>query len=484
MSPPPKRVRTGACRASRIEREPGEARRIRRVANVGGLVGKANRLRDAASLSFTSCANYGKLTGSTVVGGLFGLGFGQGWTSGELTIVNSANYGDFDPAGNSPVTGALVGKLSNNNANFAPTVTVENCWWNESVCANTIGAPDATVVYTEKTCQTSATGTATALAALNAVALQKSWVSWVEGETGYPELAIFGAAGPSAFAADGLSAEVAADGRTATISVTISNVSVSDATLSLLLNGREVASWPLANGTFTEENVRARLGEENTYAFVATKNGETLGSVDGTFLPVEHVDWFDVQFSDAGYVPGVDWIEHSVDKDGGTWSQTAEGASVLSTTRYACLDATDAVAYVPSKPSRKNFDVLVEGRMAAEVSDPSARPSDAPFALTFALDADTLKVYPVAYANGVWTRVGEAEYAYGTWIDYKVECDHQSGDAPLVRVTIGTEIGAWMQVQATEKSVTAVGFTGGTIGDFRGSYSRLRRSEGLVLLVL
>ena len=208
--------------------------------------------------------------------------------------------------------------------------------------------------------------------------------------------------------------------------------------------------------------------------------------------PTEFVtnDWFDVEFEDDGYKAGSDWAKTSTDKSGGTWSGDDGGATTLDGTTFV-VTLTDAfegeLRYTPSKASDADADVVVEGTMEVSAAARDIRPEDVPFALTFE-SKQSGNLTPVAYIGGAWHSFGTTGFAADAWVDWKVEVDQTSTNAPRIKVTIAQKGGAvetsgWIAGGFAAKQVSALSYIGvGSFGDFKARYLTVKGGEVIELV--
>ena len=208
--------------------------------------------------------------------------------------------------------------------------------------------------------------------------------------------------------------------------------------------------------------------------------------------PTEFVtnDWFDVEFEDDGYKDGSDWTKTSTDKSGGTWSGDDGEATTLDGTTFV-VTLTDTfegeLRYTPSKASEADADVVVEGTMEVSAAAREIRPEDVPFALTFE-SKQSGSLTPVAYIGGAWHSFGTTGFAADAWVDWKVEVDQASTNAPRIKVTIAQKGGAvetsgWIAGGFAAKQVSALSYIGvGSFGDFKARYLTVKGGEVIELV--
>lgn len=457
-----------------------------RTAYAGGLVGYAEKAPSGtAGTSFLvrNCANYGKITGAEA-GGMIGQINGVNQSTATFVVANSSNHGTLDGV---DYAGEVFARLiANVGVAYAPTFSIDNCWTTgPQLYASSLVAPAVS------NCRTAEQDDETALAELVAVArAADGYALWKIGETTHPEVGVRYAAGEVLDPIVQLSeptVELSEDGTLATVSVSVTNSTLTTGALELKVNGTVKAIWPLAVGTFTTD-LKTKKGKVYEFAFTASGSrteGEARDTASGTFVPTEKTNWFTVDLTDAGYVDGPNWVNQSVDKDGGTWSET-EAGSTLAGGKVTFAEGSAAVTtYRPKKASEEGADVFVTGALYVDETDKAKLPDNAPFAIAFEMDMDKLVCYPTVYANGVWTRFGDKGdgLAVGSWVDYRVDIDHAGVDAPQVRVTVGGATSAWLPVAVAKRSVSAIGFTGGGFASFAGAVYSRKPVGGLLLLV-
>ena len=207
-------------------------------------------------------------------------------------------------------------------------------------------------------------------------------------------------------------------------------------------------------------------------------------SAGGSEAEREIVDWFNVEFGDAGYQPGADWTRVSVDKSGGMWSGDDNGQTVLdAATRRVTIDGEfrGVLAYTPKEASEIGVDVVLTGCALAEPAERTAKPAAVPFAFTFE-DVDS-RVFPLVYAGGDWHRFGKDGFAASSWVEWKVEFDYSSESAPRVRMTVGAETSDWLALAMSGRQIAGIGFAGGTFGDFRARVLKMPGGGEVIELV-
>lgn len=454
----------------------------------GGLIGQHDRPPQRAdAILIKNCANYASVSGNNV-GGLAGVINGVKLATGNTTMsfLNSANYGSVTCRTSSGEMFAQLAKSSDSTETYEPPMSIDNCWTTgPQLYASSLSSPTVT------NCRTAEQDDATAVAELKAVAVEKVYALWKIGETTHPEVGVLFAAGEILEPVVQLSEPTVAladDGRSVTLSVSVTNSTLTTGTLTLTVGGEEVETWPLAIGTYTRD-ISAKKGKTYDFTFLARGSridGDAEDAVSGSFVPTEKTNWFTVDFADAGYIGGADWISKSIDKDGGVWSATAVG-STLSGGKVTFAEGSAAVVtYTPKTASEPGADLYVTGSLYVDDTDRTKLPDDAPFAIAFTMDMDKMVCYPSVCANGEWTDFGTDGdgFAAGSWVDYRVDIDHTSEAATQVRVTVGDAVSEWIPLTVATKSVSAVGFTGGGFGSFAGTiFSRMVKNPGLVLIV-
>lgn len=201
-------------------------------------------------------------------------------------------------------------------------------------------------------------------------------------------------------------------------------------------------------------------------------------------------DWFSVEFADEGYKAGSDWTKTSTDKSGGAWSgDDGEMTTLDAAMRIVMLseDFRGELLYTPSVASEANLDVIVEGTMMVSAASRDLRPSDVPVALTFE-SGSAAKLTPVVYVGGVWHSFGTTGFAADAWVDWKVELDHASANAPRVRVTVAEKGGAvetsgWIAGGIEAKKLSSASYVGaGSFGDFKAHYLTVKGGGEVVEL--
>ena len=455
----------------------------------GGLIGQFDRPQQKAdTLLIKNCANYAAVFGDKV-GGFVGVINGVKLATGNTTMsfLNSANYGTLASRTSSGEVFAQLTKAGDSTETYEPPVTIDNCWTTSpQLYDSSLSTPTVT------NCRTAEQDDETARAGLVSIAnVTDGYVRWtVSGETGHPELFVPGAVGPEpdpvAILSDS-AATVARDGLSVDFAVTVGDVTVEGGVLRLVLDGKTIQSWPLAEGVyqFAQE---VKRGREYVYSFVAEAtrpNPDTTMSIDGSFLPIGEADWFDVQFSDAGYVPGAEWMSKSVDFSGGTWSGVAGETELDAATRTVSFVkmATAPAVYAPKRSSKAGVGVLISGRiLVGEVEDGSLA-DGVPFAFGFAFDEATLRYRPYLIANGVKTPFGDASLTYHAWVDYSVEGVPADNGTWTVKVVVGGIASDPVSVTVPSATVTSVGFAGGTFGDFKGLFKFFKNPGGMVIHV-
>ena len=457
-----------------------------RTTYAGGLVGYAEKAPSGtAGTSFLvrNCANYGKITGAEA-GGMIGQINGKNQSTAAFVVANSSNHGTLDGV---DYAGEVFARLiADDGVEYAPTFSIDNCWTTgPQLYASSLVAPAVS------NCHTAEQDDETALAELVAVArATDGHALWKIGETTHPEVGVRYAAGEVLDPIVQLSeptVELSEDGTLATVSVSVTNSTLTTGALELKVNGTVKAIWPLAVGAFTTE-LKTRKGKVYEFTFTASGSraeGEASDTASGTFVPTEKTNWFTVDLTDAGYVDGSNWVNESVDKDGGTWSETEAGSTLAGGKVTFAEGSASVTTYKPKKSSEEGADVLVSGALYVDETDKAKLPADAPFAIAFEMDMDKLVCYPSVYANGVWTRFGDKGdgLAVGSWVDYRVDIDHAGVDAPQVRVTVGGATSDWLPVAVAKRSVSAIGFTGGGFASFAGTVYSRKPVGGLLLLV-
>lgn len=461
-----------------------------RTVYAGGILGFCKRFHDDDPFKFVNCANYGSVSAGTGRGGLFAQANNAGFGDGIFEFRNCANYGELKcDAGQTPVSGEIAGGFTKDSANLAASILIDNCWSMGDESA--VGSMDATSTLTETHGQTSKVASETALAALNSVvSATEGYVKWKILDTGYPELLVPGAAGPApdpvAILSDA-AAVVARDGLSVNFTVTVGDVTVDGGVIRLVLNGSTIQSWPLAAGVYQFEQ-KVKRGLEYSYSFVAEAaqpDPDTTMFVEGSFLPIGEGDWFDVKFTEAGYVPGLSWMSESVDASGGTWSGVAgetELSAVTRTVSFVNL-ATEPAVYTPKSPSKSGSAVLIYGKIMVDEADAETAPDGVPFAFGFAIDETTLSFRPFVIANGVKTVFGDKPLTYRSWADYQVEGKPGADGKWNLQVKIGENISEWTEVTVSGPSVSSVGFLGGTFGDFKGLLRFFENPVGLAIFI-
>lgn len=208
--------------------------------------------------------------------------------------------------------------------------------------------------------------------------------------------------------------------------------------------------------------------------------------------PTEFVtnDWFDVEFEDDGYKAGSDWTKTSTDKSGGTWSGDDGEATTLDGTTFV-VTLTDTfegeLRYTPSKASEADADVVVEGTMEVSAAARDIRPEDVTFALTFE-SKQSGNLTPVAYIGGAWHSFGTTGFAADAWVDWKVEVDQASTNAPRIKVTVAqkggiVETSGWIAGGFAAKQVSVLSYIGvGSFGDFKARYLTVKGGEVIELV--
>ena len=449
---------------------------------VGGLLGYVGTTGMATSegLNIRNSSNYATISGKTAAGGLVGWIGLNPYYDFTLVTVNSANYGTVS----AQTSGMVVGShTATGDGTSSQRLCISNCW---TMTSSLVGSSWKSDQPEAAANQDATVADETALAALNDVAEKAGYQVWVIGSTGHPELVGKSGEGegegeggeeePPAEDPDPViilsepSASVSTNGTNATLSVMVSACNLTG-TLTLSLNGKAVAEWPLAVGKFSKD-VSVAYNSTNSYAFAAS--GETGGgragsaTTEGAFVARTYVGWFDVKFADAGYVPGADWVAASTDASGGTWSAERGVISDLdSVSRHVMIDSESSgvLAYTPQRPSETGADVILEGEVAVTVVQNPEIPSGASLAMAFASSGG--KILPSLYVDGTWHVFGTAGYPADEIVRWTVELDYSSAEAPRVRATVGTETSPWFATASSVRSVSRVEFLGGEFGDFR-----------------
>ena len=461
----------------------------------GGFVGTHNKPTPTDSIRIMNSANYGDVCGASA-GGFLGRLYdtdsaNQHVTTGAYALHNSANYGVIDAynGNNAAFGGEFFGSFAYTTVENVSFVA-DNCHTANETYYGSM-SPGMTE-YSVTNCKTQDDAADVALAALNAVAAgEDEYADWRMGrESGLPELAIAYAGGEVVTPVVKLGEPTAAmddGGRYATFSAAVTNCTLTTGTLRLVVNGRVAKEWPLAAGVFSE-TVKVAGARLNAYSFVAEgsrEEGEASDSVAGEIFATRRVDWFDVDFSGTGYRAGDDWTMTSRDPYG-AWSGVAKGDSTLDTASGTVTFVptfAGELVYTPKRASEKGADVVLSGRACVVEADKSTRAADAQLSLAFERDDQTGRYFPTVCLNGTWTRFGELGFAKGAWVDYTVEADHASANAPRVRIAVDGETSDWLPVVVPSgRSVKSVSFTGGSFGDF-GAFYYSRRAEGFVLIV-
>lgn len=191
--------------------------------------------------------------------------------------------------------------------------------------------------------------------------------------------------------------------------------------------------------------------------------------------------WFDVGFTNAAFVAGADWIAQSVDPAGGAFTAADGVESELvkeDDTAYVSFvkDKEGEITYTPSRPSAGGRTVHVSGR--AKVESMSALPeADSKAGLCF------IGGTPYGLAGGNWTKISNVQFAQDSWVDYEVEIDFASENAPCVRYTVGDSVGEWIAISTTDTNVSRVRFLSGSFASFKGEYEDVAARKGFVLIV-
>ncbi len=201
------------------------------------------------------------------------------------------------------------------------------------------------------------------------------------------------------------------------------------------------------------------------------------------------VRWFDVRFAENGYRLGSAWSDLTDVAADGVWERPANDATVLRETaaagRHLLLDSHAApVWYIPSSASSSGCDLAVTGRTAVYPHASSATlPAATSGAIAFLLpdpdnpDADR-PLLPFGNTVSGWRSLQGADVRVGCWIEWRMELDLSSTDAPRIRylvddATLTDGSGAeWLPLAAGIDHVESVGFRGsGLVGDFHGAYA-------------
>ena len=248
------------------------------------------------------------------------------------------------------------------------------------------------------------------------------------------------------------------NGTAATLSIDVTAVATTPATLTLSLNGSSVKTWDVAApGTFSFEAATVPFST-NTFVFTASAAGKT-STKTGSFVARVYADWFTVRFTGVG----------EKEDDGGAWTLPTEGTAEIVRTNgvfaYA-LDGVDLLRYEPSRPSEAGQGVEVSGTILVSPgsSDP-VPPANARIGFAF---SGTSTVSVRGYGASGWTALsGAPELTKGTWVSYRIAYDF---DARTATVSIGgTELAPALPLPAGLDCISGVGFVGtGAAGDFRG----------------
>jgi len=283
-------------------------------------------------------------------------------------------------------------------------------------------------------------------------------------------------------------ATVAKDRLYADLSVEVLSAGKGGLSLSLSLDGDVVKTWTgiVAPGVF-EWTVATDPGSSHSFAFSAVDAAGSEDSADGVFSASTLDGWFDVRFSDPGYVAGTNWWRDlsRVSAPGGSWT-AADAASALvgvagSAPRHVELNATAGIEYAANAPSRDGADATVRGRvrLAAECAPPDAPAADELGGLAF-VGGEGGAIVPWGFVagGGGWFAFDApaAPLEDGAWHDWAVDLDLSSAAAPAARFRLDgvalLRAGAeWQPLPAGTAHARGAAFRGaGAIGDFRCVY--------------
>lgn len=243
------------------------------------------------------------------------------------------------------------------------------------------------------------------------------------------------------------------------------------------------ASVP-GTGAYTYlERVRDFLSDKNDLAAWTEPEEEEDPEEDPEDDPKPQIvlmPWFDVGFTNDAFVAGADWIAQSADPAGGVFAAADGVESELVKSDNAAYvsfvkDKEGEITYTPSRPSASGRTVHVSGR--AKVESMSALPeADSKAGLCF------IGGTPYGLAGGNWTKINNVQFAQNSWVDYEVELDFASENAPRVRYTVGDSVGEWIAIATTDTNVSRVRFLSGSFASFKGEYER-RAGLGFMIIV-
>ena len=274
-------------------------------------------------------------------------------------------------------------------------------------------------------------------------------------------------------------AVIADDGLSATLSVSILNLVSPPATMALFVDGVQVRD---ESGITSARSFAWTIGTttNRTYSFrfAATAGGETVSS-EGTFTTPSVADWFNVRWTEDGYVAGTGWnVSAAVAASGGSWTRPAGDESSFDGTRLALAppeEGISVVRFTPTDAVSNASDFTIRGRTVVTTgASTDGIPSGAIGALLFRENG------PAVWTGEGWTPLAGDAPETGDEVEWKMDVKVSGEGAPAVRYTIDGTVRVtaeersrtWISLPAGTRTVSAVGFAGGgKVGNFRGYYT-------------